>query len=362
MNDEQDRAEFDSGAFLRSLTTGPGVYRMLDTQDRILYVGKARNLKRRVASYFQKTLGNSKTRALMDQTTRVEVTVTHTETEALILENTLIKEHRPRYNVLLRDDKGYPYLHISDHPFPRLGFYRGARREGGRFFGPYPNVSAVHATLNELQKLFRIRSCTDSFFRNRTRPCLQFQIDRCTAPCVNYIDEAAYARDVEHAAMFLEGRNQAVIDGMVERMEAAAGSLDFERAAELRDQVARLRQAQARQHVSGEGGDLDVLAMAGQGELYCVAVLFVRGGRILGSRSFFPRTAAGTDAGEVLEAFVPQYYIGRETPPEILTDRAVPGTDLLEKSLGEAATRRVRLRHRVRGERMRSTVTERLDP
>lgn len=344
---------FDHKAFLRSLTSGPGVYRMLDPEGKILYVGKARNLKRRVASYFRENPDSPKTRALMRNVDRVEVTVTHTETEALILENNLIKAHRPRYNVLMRDDKSYPYIHLSDHRYPRLSFYRGRRKEKGRFFGPYPSVVSARAAINELQKLFRIRPCTDSFFRNRTRPCLQYQINRCTAPCVDYISTEEYAKDVENAALFLEGRNQDVIDRLIKRMEAASENLAFEKAAELRDQVARLRQAQAKQYVTGDQGEFDVLAVARQGDLFCIAIIYIRGGRNLGSKTFFPRVSMDHDEREVLAAFLPQYYLDRDPPAEIITALAVPEAEVLGQTLSEQAGRKVSIRHRVRGDRTR---------
>ncbi len=346
-------SKLDHRRLINSLSTGPGVYRMLDGDGQVLYVGKARNLKRRVASYFGKQQSSPKTRAMLKQVRQVEVTVTHTETEALILENNLIKAHRPRYNVLFRDDKSYPYIHLSDHAFPRLSFYRGSRREKGRYFGPYPNSGAIRTTLNELQKLFRIRSCTDSFFRNRTRPCLQYQIQRCTAPCVGYISEADYARDVDNAILFLEGRNRDVIERLVRSMEAAAEKQEYERAAEFRDQVARLRQAQARQYVSGDSGDFDVIALAGQGNLQCISVLYIRGGHNLGNRTFFPRLPADAEPREVLTAFLPQYYLDRDPPREIITDHEVPDAALLAETLTEQAGQRVAIRHSVRGDRAR---------
>ncbi len=349
----EEAGEFDHKAFLGSLTTGPGVYRMLSAQGDILYVGKARNLKRRVASYFRKNHDSPKTRALMVQVERVEVTVTHTETEALILENNLIKAHRPRYNVLMRDDKSYPYIHLSGHTYPRLSFYRGTRREKGRFFGPYPSVASARAAISELQKLFKLRPCTDSFFRNRSRPCLQYQINRCTAPCVAYISAEEYARDVENAMLFLEGRNQDVIDRLIARMETASEALAFEKAAELRDQVARLRQSQARQYVTGDQGDFDVLAVARHGDIFCVAIIYIRGGRNLGSKTFFPRVSMDHEEREVLAAFLPQYYLDRDAPREIITAHAVPDAAVLEATLSEKAGHKIGIRHRVRGDRAR---------
>ena len=234
---------FDAKGFLKNLTHHPGVYRMLNGQGKVLYVGKARNLKRRLASYFRASGLPIKTQALMAQVQHIEVTVTRSEGEALILENNLIKEFKPRYNVLLRDDKSYPYIYLSAHQdFPRFGFYRGSRREKGRYFGPYPSASAVRESLQLLQKLFPVRQCEDSFYRNRSRPCLQYQIKRCTAPCVGFVDRETYHRDVRHAVLFLEGKNSLVIDELVARMESAAAQLSFEEAARYRDQIATLRQ------------------------------------------------------------------------------------------------------------------------
>lgn len=343
---------FDPQRFLRTLTTQPGVYRMLDGQGRVIYVGKARNLKRRVASYFQRGQQPAKTRLMLEHVGGVEVTVTHTEAEALILENNLIKEHRPRFNVLLRDDKSYPYIHLSDHAYPRLSLYRGAKRSG-RYFGPYPSVGAVRETLNLLQKLFQLRPCTDTFFNNRTRPCLQYQIKRCSAPCVKQVSESEYRRDVEHAIKFLEGRNAEVIDAMVGRMEQASANLDFERAAQYRDQISALRAVQERQYVDNRSGDVDLVALASQGEVHCVAVMFVRGGRNLGTRTFFPRASAESEPAEVLGAFLSQYYLEREVPREILVNHAIEDAEFLGGALAERAGHKVDVRHRLRGERAR---------
>jgi len=324
---------------------------MLDAAGRILYVGKARNLKRRVASYFRKDPGSAKTVALMAQTVAVEVTVTHTETESLLLENDLIKAHRPRYNVLLRDDKSYPYLHLTAHAFPRLEFYRGARREGGRFFGPYPSTGALRESLNHLQRLFRLRDCNDAFFGARSRPCLQHQIGRCSAPCVGLVSAADYAADVDDAVRFLAGRDEAVVDGLVARMEAASLAQRFEAAAELRDRVRRLRSLQEHQRVTGVTEDTDAIAMAEAQGLTCIAATFIRGGRNLGTRIFFPSVAAGTPPGEVLDAFVSQYYPGKPVPSELLLSAAPDDPALLAAMLSAQAGRRVRVKVRVRGKR-----------
>ncbi|MCH8503020.1 MAG: excinuclease ABC subunit UvrC, partial [Ectothiorhodospiraceae bacterium] len=244
MSEEADQI-FDPRKTVRTLPERPGVYRMLDAAGDVIYVGKARRLRRRVASYFNRGQKDPKTVSMVGQIRGVEFTVTHTEAEALILENNLIKELAPRYNVLLRDDKSYPYIYLSDHDdFPRLGFHRGAKRAPGRYFGPFPSAGAVRDTLNHLQKVFPVRQCEDSFFRNRSRPCLQYQIQRCTAPCVGFITPDDYRRDVQHAVKFLEGRSGEVIDELVADMELASSELDFERAARLRDRIASLRRIQ----------------------------------------------------------------------------------------------------------------------
>ncbi|MBS1236206.1 MAG: uvrC, partial [Proteobacteria bacterium] len=226
---------FDPKVFVQSLTGAPGVYRMLNAAGEVLYVGKARNLRKRVGSYFSRGAHSGKTHAMLQRVAGIEVTVTHTENEALLLEDNLVKSLKPRYNILLRDDKSYPYIHISDHEYPRLGFHRGAHKEKGRYFGPYPSASSVRESLGLLQKVFPIRQCEDSVFRSRSRPCLQYQIKRCTAPCVGYISAEAYAEDVRHAALFLDGQSQAVVEAMANRMDAAAAALDYETAASYRD-------------------------------------------------------------------------------------------------------------------------------
>jgi excinuclease ABC subunit C len=350
----EQTSSFDAADFLKTLTSRPGVYRMLDSQHDVLYVGKARNLKRRVSSYFRKTGLNAKTRALVGQIAGIEVTVTNTEGEALLLENNLIKQHQPRYNVLLRDDKSYPYIYLStNQEFPRLSFHRGARRGKGRYFGPYPSSGAVRESLHLLQKLFRVRQCEDSFFRNRARPCLQYQIKRCTAPCVGYVSTADYAEDVSNTVMFLEGKSSTVIDGMVKKMERAAADLRYEQAAEIRDQIASLHRVQEKQYVSNERGDLDIVACATDRGHTCIQVFFVRRGRNLGNTVFFPKNPAESRSEDVLSAFLPQYYIGREIPAELLLSHRPADFSLLQEVLGEQAGHRVRLATSVRGDRAR---------
>ena len=350
-----ESAAFEVKPFLRSLTHRPGVYRMLDAQHRVIYVGKARDLKKRVSSYFQRTQASPKTAAMMALVARVEVTVANTEAEALILEYNLIKQHKPRFNVLLRDDKSYPYIYAStEHAFPRLRFHRGPRKGKGRYFGPYPSTRAVRKTLNELQKLFMIRNCEDSFFNNRSRPCLQYQIRRCTAPCVNLIDEAQYRKDIDAAILFLEGRNRNVVDHFVARMEAASKALDYELAARFRDQIARLKEVEARQHVERiDKKDLDVLGFASNGAIHCVTVLFIRNGSVIGSRDYFPKLPGETDKAKLLNGFVSQYYLGRDVPAEIVLDTDIVDADLLQAALSERMGSKVAIRSRVRGDRAR---------
>ena len=357
---EQYPARFDAKSYLRTLSNDPGVYRLVDRFGRVLYVGKARNLKKRVASYFRPPEQLSpKTRALMSHAESVEVTVTHTETEALLLENNLIKEHRPRYNIVLRDDKSFPYIHVTTgDAFPRLGFHRGARCGAGRYFGPFASAGATRSTLSQLQKLFRIRQCEDSYYENRSRPCLQYQIERCTAPCVGLIDEHAYGEDVRHAIMFLEGKSEEMVDELVRRMESSSRALEFERAARYRDQIASLRKVQTRQYVSGTRGNVDVVAARAREGVSAVELFVIRNGQSLGTRTM--RLAHGADASEseLLHAFLPQHYLsrsGRERPipDEILLSHALPGLDVLERVIGEQAGRKVRIRSNVRGDRAR---------
>lgn len=342
---------FDSKAFLKTLTALPGVYRMLDERGQVLYIGKARNLKQRVSSYFRGNHPSIKTRSLVTRIHAIEVTVTHTEVEALILESTLIKALRPRYNILLRDDKGYPYIYASSGDFPRLSLHRGIKRAPGRYFGPYPNARAVRDTLDLLQKVFRLRSCEDPFFRSRTRPCLQYQIKRCTAPCVGLVDQANYQRQLKDAELFLEGRSGQVIDDLAQRMEALSAELRFEEAALCRDQIVELRQIQQRQHVEGESGDLDVVACTTQEGAACVQVFVFRQGRLLGNRAFFPALPENEAVGVILSAFLAQYYLDKAMPAEILLSHEPAEMALLTQALQERAGRRVALTLHPRGQR-----------
>lgn len=347
----------DVSAFLAGLTNNPGVYRMLDSRGEVIYVGKARNLKRRLESYFRSREHlPQRTQALISRVCAIEVTVTRNETEALILENNVIKAFRPRYNVLLRDDKSYPYIYINTHErIPRLSFHRGAVRGKGRYFGPFPSASAVRESLGLLQQLFQVRQCEDSFFQNRSRPCLQYQIKRCTAPCVGLVDEETYRTDVTHAVMFLDGTSEKVVEELMARMEAAARRLEFERAARYRDQIATLKQIQQRQYVSGLRGDIDVVAAKSRDGVAIVELFFIRKGQNLGNKTFFPKHITGLESSEILDAFLPQYYLTRAVeesiPDEILISDSVPSQSLLEKVLTERSGRKVTVGSRVRGER-----------
>lgn len=346
--------KFDAKSFVDALPSRPGVYRMLDASGEILYVGKARSLRSRVSSYFQPGNVQPKVVALIAKTANMEVTITNSDTEALLLELNLIKKHRPRFNIVLRDDKSFPFLHLAnDHEFPSLRLYRGSRREAGRFFGPYPSAGAVRETLHQLQKLFRVRDCEESYFANRSRPCLQYQIQRCTAPCTGLILKPDYARDVGAAVKVLEGRNDEVNRDLGRRMEEAAARLDFEEAAKIRDQLAHLKAVQAQQIVTaGMRHDADIIALApGNGE-YGVALMFVRGGSSLGSTTFFPK-APFAEPPEVLAAFIGQYYTGREAPTEIIVEQAFDEIPVLEAALAARSGHRVRIASSVRGIRAR---------
>jgi excinuclease ABC subunit C len=326
---------------------------MIDAEEKVLYVGKAKNLKKRVGSYFTRSL-NRRIQLMVAQIARIEIAVTHTEAEALIMENHLIKSLKPKYNVLLRDDKSYPYIYLStDQTYPALSFRRGSRRGKGRYFGPYPSAGATRDTLQLLQKLFPVRQCEESFFRNRSRPCLQYQIKRCSGPCVDLITEQAYAEDVQHAMMFLQGKTPVVVDNLVRRMEQASQALEFEQAAIYRDQIQTLRRIQERQYVSGERGDLDIVALARRGGSACVQVFFIRSGRNLGNKAFYPSVPANATDEVVLSAFVSQYYLEKPVPSEIILSQKLEEESLIEAVLSQQAERKVRLSSRVRGERAR---------
>ncbi len=350
---------FDSIAFLAHCSAHPGIYQMLDADGRVLYVGKAKNLKKRLSSYFRCSGLTSKTAALVARIARVETTITASETEALLLEQTLIKEWRPPYNILLRDDKSYPYVLLSGDVFPRLGICRGrkARSLKGRYFGPYPSAGALRESLGLLQKAFGVRQCEDSYFRSRTRPCLQYQIKRCKGPCVSLVDPEEYAEDVRHSVMFLEGRSNVLVEELLAGMEQAVIRLDFELAARLRDQIALLRRVQEGQSMEGGSSDVDVLAAAVELGGACVHLISVRGGRVLGGKSFFPQMGIEDKAGEVLAAFIGQYYLAdpeRDLPGELIVNALHEDFSSLASVLGELrSSGGLRIAHRVRATRAR---------
>jgi excinuclease ABC subunit C len=319
-----EAAQFDAKRFVAGLPNLPGVYRMLGHGGEALYVGKARDLRKRVASYFRKNAGSPRIRMMLEQLARIEVTATRSEDEALLLENNLIKSLAPRYNILFRDDKSYPYLMISGHRFPRLGFHRGARDARHRYFGPFPHAHAVRESIQLLQRVFRLRTCEDTVFENRSRPCLLHQIRRCTAPCTGLIGEPAYAEDVEHATLFLRGREDDVIRSLTVKMHDAAEQRHYELAAALRDQIRALARVQARQYVESERGvEADVVACATLGGAVSVNLVMIRGGRHVGDRSFFPANADAADPAEVLQAFLEQHYVDQPRPPLVLANHAV---------------------------------------
>lgn len=349
---------FDAKAFLSTVTSQPGVYRMYDASGTVIYVGKAKDLKKRLASYFRQQVGSRKTETLVKNIAQIDVTVTHTETEALLLEHNYIKLYQPRYNVLLRDDKSYPLIFLSADSHPRLAVHRGAKHAKGEYFGPFPNSYAVRETLALLQKLFPIRQCENSVYRNRSRPCLQYQIGRCLGPCVaGLVSEDEYRQQVDYVRLFLSGKDQQVLHQLIERMENASKALNFEEAARIRDQIQAVRRVTERQFVSGNSDDLDVIGVAFEAGMACLHVLFIRQGKVLGSRSYFPKVPGGTEISEVVQTFVGQFYLQgsqmRTLPAEILLDFTLPEKDLLAESLSELAGRKIQIQSKPRGDRAR---------
>ena len=353
---KQDPASFDYKHVLANLSSRPGVYRMLDAEGSVLYVGKASNLKNRVGSYFRASGLAAKTMAMVEKIADIEVTITNSDTEALLLEQSLIKTHRPTYNIQLRDDKSYPYILLTESDeFPRLSFYRGSRKRQGRFFGPYPSAHATRETLQVLQKVFRVRQCEDSYFKNRSRPCLQYQIDRCTAPCVGHISKQEYASDVHFSTLFLRGKSDLLTRELTDTMQQAAAEEDFEKAALVRDQIIDLRRIQEQQYVANQGSDADVIAAELQRTYACVHVIYVRAGRIIGSKSFYPRYRLASSQQDLLGAFISQAYLGDDKSASIPSEIIVPGVleaaDELEQALSYVAGRKIKLSMRVRGHR-----------
>ena len=353
-----DSARFDELRLqCRDLPTKPGIYRFSDAVGEVIYVGKAKHLKKRVSSYFNRQANMTpKVRSMVGNIRAIEVTVTRTENEAFLLESNLIKELRPRYNIVLRDDKSYPYIYVEkDKDFPKLTFHRGARNGNGHYFGPYPSAGAVRSTLNLLQKLFLLRQCDDSYFKNRTRPCLQHQINRCTAPCVGLIGAAEYREDVERAVLFLDGRSQEVVDSLAREMDASAAELNYERAAHLRDQIQKVQGLKSEQYVESGAGNFDIIVCRTRGNVGCVQVFFVRNGRHLGNKVFFPGHTQGSTSAGILAAFLPQFYLAghsdRDVPADIILSEAVDDAEWLTATLTEQRGTNVRLRTDVRGER-----------
>jgi len=353
----QESSKFDHKAFLSAVTEQAGVYRMYDHLQKVIYVGKAKQLKKRLASYFRKDVGSNKTKVLVQHIRAIDVTITHTEGEALILENNYIKKYLPKYNILLRDDKSYPYLLITKHKHPKIGLHRGGKKIKGEYFGPYPTVGAVWESLRLMQKLFPIRQCEDSYYGARTRPCLQYQLGRCSAPCVDKISTDDYAHQVKLAALFLKGKSSIVIDELVDKMEAASTELDFEHAARFRDQIATLRKVQQQQYVSGIAAELDVVGLFRQKSQACVHILFIRDHKILGSKSYFPTLPIDTSDTEVMEAFLTQRYLGddlkaAQIPKEIVISQNFDNLMQLKELLSEQAEHEVKISTNVRAERV----------
>jgi excinuclease ABC subunit C len=350
--DEPSEA-FDSRAFLSQLTTQPGVYRMYGGGGELLYVGKARNLKKRVGSYFLRASGDPRIESMVSQIRRCEVTVTHTEDEALLLEANVIKEHAPRYNIMYRDDKSYPYVRFSSHTYPRISYYRGARTGKDRYFGPFPSAFSVRETITTLQKLFKVRPCRDTFFAHRDRPCLQHQIKRCSAPCVGLVTPEEYAVQLRHAARLLEGKGDVLANELAEDMDRASEALEFELAARLRDQIAALKRVRDSRTMTGGADDLDVIAVAPHASGSCVAVMSVRDGANIGHRSHFPKHPPQASPEELLESFLSQHYLDQPPPPEILVSHPLEDVEWLEAAIGKAAGRKVSIHHPQRGAKVR---------
>ncbi|WEJ63664.1 excinuclease ABC subunit UvrC [Thiomicrorhabdus lithotrophica] len=336
--EESLKNQFDIDAFLKQLTERPGVYRMINAKGVIIYVGKAKNLKRRVSSYFKKQHDEIKTAKMVTQIERVEVTVTDTDSEAFILENTLIKRHKPKYNILFRDDKSYPYIFISTgKEYPALSYHRGAKRRVGEYFGPFPNASAVHQTLQSLQKIFPVRQCAESVFNHRSRPCLQYQIKRCSGPCVDgLISKEDYQQDVRHTLGFLQGKSFEVIEELGSKMEQASATLEFEKAGRYRDQISALRAIQS-QHLINQPGskDMDVIAMAEESSQVCVCLMMYRGGNLWGSEHYYPKLSESVERQDVISAFITQHYLEHPVPAELVLDCELEDKKILQAWLKE---------------------------
>lgn len=346
---------FNPQTFLRSVSSSAGVYRMYDGKGDVIYVGKAKDLKKRLASYFRKNLTNVKTQALVSHIHHIDVTLTHSETDALLLENDYIKQYMPKYNVLLRDDKSYPYIFLSQHQHPRLAYHRGPQREKGHYFGPYPNGGAVRESLHLLQKLFPIRQCDDLYYKSRSRPCLQYQLDRCSAPCVGKVSHSDYDEQVKFATLFLRGKDQQVIGTLVDKMSHAAETLQYEQAARFRDQIMALRKVAEQQEVSNNKGDMDVIGVHYASGIACFHLLFIREGKIFGSRSYYPTVPAQTDIDEVLRSFILQFYLNadiqRTIPKEVVISHNFDELHELETAISTALNKKFAIKTNVRADR-----------
>ncbi|WP_445780389.1 excinuclease ABC subunit UvrC, partial [Shewanella sp.] len=346
---------FNAKSFLKTVTSAPGVYRMYDIRQQVIYVGKAKDLKKRLSSYFRSNIPSVKTQALVSHIDHIDVTVTHSETDALLLENDYIKQYMPKYNVLLRDDKSYPYILLSGHKHPRLAYHRGPKREKGHYFGPYPNGGAVRESLHLMQKLFPIRQCDDLYYKSRSRPCLQYQLDRCSAPCVGIVSDKEYSEQVKLAGLFLSGKDKQVISQLVAKMETAAVEMEYEQAAQYRDQITALRRVAEQQEVSNHKGDMDVIGVNYASGIACFHLLFIRDGKIFGSRSYYPSVPAETDIEEVLSSFLAQFYLNadiqRTIPKEVILSHSFDGITELEASIEQALDKKFELKTNVRGDR-----------
>ncbi len=346
---------FDPEAFLATVNNKPGVYRMIDRAGKVIYVGKAKNLKKRLASYFRKTGLTTRLLSLIGNISRIEVTSTRTESEALLLENDLIKNLNPRYNILFRDDKSYPYICLTNHEYPRLKVFRGKPdRRKGSFYGPFPSAGSIRYTINHVQRMFKLRNCEDASMQNRARACLQYQIKRCTGPCVGHTDRESYARQVEQARLFLEGKSDELIDRQIELMEAHSARLEFEAAAEARDRIETLRRVTEKQFVTDFRGDLDIIACATRQDYSCIQLFMIRNGTSLGNKPFYNRARLDTDAASLLESFVMQHYSNHPAPAEIITSHELERADALAETLERLNGSRVRVAHRVRDKRKRA--------
>ncbi|NOQ65309.1 MAG: excinuclease ABC subunit UvrC [Methyloprofundus sp.] len=349
---EHEPTPFDRADFLKNLTRLPGIYKMLNDKDTIVYIGKAKNLKNRVTSYFRKGAASPKQQVMVAKIARIEVTVTHTEAEALLLESQLIKKHKPRYNICLRDDKSYPFIYLStEHPFPQIIAHRGAKKKKGSYYGPYPSAGAVRETLKQLQRIFPVRQCEDSYYNNRSRPCLQYQIERCSAPCVDLISAERYAEDVNNTQLFLAGKGSLLIDELVTTMDRHASALEFEQAATVRDQISQLRAILEKNYVHGERGDVDIVACATRAGIACVQIFFIRQGQNLGNKTFFPKITGEYTPENILQAFIPQYYLDKNVPHELIVSHTPEEVGLLSEVLSVHAGYIVAISPHVRSDR-----------